>query len=79
MGVELALPRFYKLTKPWLRTTEEGADTIVWLAAVDKPPSSGAFVFDRAEASRHMLPSTREDVDERLKLWSKIEAHVAAS
>jgi NAD(P)-dependent dehydrogenase (short-subunit alcohol dehydrogenase family) len=32
-GVETSLPGFYKVTRRFLRSPEEGADTIVWLAA----------------------------------------------
>ena len=34
-GVRRSLPRFFKLTQGVLRTPDEGADTIVWLAASD--------------------------------------------
>ena len=73
-GVERALPRFYETTRRWLRRPEEGADTSVWLAA---SPSldleNGAFVFDRAQAPRHLLPSTRADHSERSRLWEVVE------
>ncbi len=57
-GVESSMPRFYKATKKILRTPEQGADTIVWLAASKKPPTSGEFYFDRAPAVRHMSKRT---------------------
>jgi dehydrogenase/reductase SDR family protein 12 len=39
-----------------LRTSEEGADTIVWLATQPKEKMvSGAFYFDRAEAPKHLM------------------------
>lgn len=38
-----------------LRTSEEGADTVVWLALQPKEKLvSGAFYFDRAEAPKHL-------------------------
>ncbi|PKA64499.1 hypothetical protein AXF42_Ash007244 [Apostasia shenzhenica] len=38
-----------------LRTSEEGADTIIWLAMQPKERLlSGAFYFDRAEAPKHL-------------------------
>lgn len=74
-GVEAALPRFYRLTRPWLRTAEEGADTAVWLAATAAlPVPDGAFVFDRAPAARYLVPGTREDAADRDALWSAVEA-----
>lgn len=73
-GVETALPRFYKMTRRWLRSPEEGADTIVWLTAnPDLQLPSGAFVFDRAEAPRHKLPGTRNTEAERDRLWQLVE------
>ena len=38
-GVESGLPLFGKITGPILRTPEEGADTLVWLAASGGSPS----------------------------------------
>ena len=38
-GVRSSLPRFYKVTRPLLRTPAQGADTIVWLGA---PPNRAA-------------------------------------
>lgn len=39
-----------------LRTSEEGADTIIWLALQPKEKlASGAFYFDRAEAPKHLM------------------------
>ena len=35
--------------KDMLRTPEQGADTVVWLASCPHPPRSGAFYFDREE------------------------------
>ena len=41
-----------------LRTSEEGADTVIWLALQPKEKLvSGGFYFDRAEAPKH-LPFT---------------------
>ena len=34
-GVQTSLPRFWEFTKDRLRTPEEGADTVVWLAAAE--------------------------------------------
>ncbi|MDQ6748284.1 MAG: SDR family NAD(P)-dependent oxidoreductase, partial [Candidatus Dormibacteraeota bacterium] len=48
-GVRSSLPRFYRLTRPLLRTPGQGADTIVWLGAASEPgSSSGGFWHDRA-------------------------------
>jgi dehydrogenase/reductase SDR family protein 12 len=69
-GVADSLPTFNLLMKPFLRTPEQGADTIVWLAAADEPGvTSGRFWFDREEAPTHMLESTQETESERHALW----------
>ena len=39
-GVRTSLPTFHRLTRPLLRTPEQGADTIVWLAAAAEPARS---------------------------------------
>ncbi|GLY50237.1 SDR family NAD(P)-dependent oxidoreductase [Lentzea sp. NBRC 102530] len=60
-GVASSLPGFHRLTKTFLRTPEEGADTILWLAATAQP--AGRFWHDRRERPTHLLPTTRsEDV-----------------
>lgn len=54
-GVAKSLPSFSEKLQGRLRTSEEGADTVVWLALQPKEKLvSGAFYFDRAEASKHL-------------------------
>ncbi|KAG9456863.1 hypothetical protein H6P81_001371 [Aristolochia fimbriata] len=54
-GVAKSLPDFSKRMSGNLRTSEEGADTIIWLALQPKDKLiSGAFYFDRAEAPKHL-------------------------
>jgi dehydrogenase/reductase SDR family protein 12 len=68
-GVRTSLPRFYRLTRPLLRTPAQGADTIVWLAGAVAPLSaSGAFWHDRARRPAHLVPWTRESAAERKRL-----------
>ena len=56
-GVRSSLPRFYKATRPLLRTPAQGADTIVWLGAAAEPGhSSGRFWHDRRQRPTHLLP-----------------------
>jgi hypothetical protein len=46
---------------PLLRSPDEGADTIVWLAAADEPAgSTGRFWHDRRARPTHYLPGTAE-------------------
>ncbi|KAL1219935.1 Short-chain dehydrogenase TIC 32 [Cardamine amara subsp. amara] len=54
-GIAKSLPSFNESFSGKLRTSEEGADTIVWLALQPKEKLvSGAFYFDRAEATKHL-------------------------
>ncbi|CAN7029846.1 hypothetical protein Bca4012_043972 [Brassica carinata] len=54
-GVARSLPSFKESFSGKLRTSEEGADTVVWLALQPKEKLvSGAFYFDRAEAPKHL-------------------------
>ena len=73
-GVAESLPRFRKIVGPLLRTPEQGADTIVWLAADDREPAhtSGLFWHDRRPRTTHRLPSTRraDTPAERARLWA---------
>eukprot|EP00262_Sarcandra_glabra_P014662 TRINITY_DN4328_c0_g1_i1.p1 TRINITY_DN4328_c0_g1~~TRINITY_DN4328_c0_g1_i1.p1 ORF type:complete len:322 (+),score=52.65 TRINITY_DN4328_c0_g1_i1:114-1079(+) len=54
-GVAKSLPNFSKSLSGKLRTSEEGADTVIWLALQPKEKLvSGAFYFDRAEAPKNL-------------------------
>jgi NAD(P)-dependent dehydrogenase (short-subunit alcohol dehydrogenase family) len=69
-GVESSLPRFHRLTRPLLRSPEQGADTIVWLGAADEPAaSSGGFWHDRRVRPTHRVPWTKETREDRTRLW----------
>ncbi|MEM6453494.1 MAG: SDR family NAD(P)-dependent oxidoreductase [Acidobacteriota bacterium] len=70
-AVQQALPGFARVIGGRLRTVDEGADTILYLAiaraVADAPP--GRFWFDRAIRSAHALPGTRASDRERRRLW----------
>jgi dehydrogenase/reductase SDR family protein 12 len=69
-GVRSSLPRFYRLTRPLLRTAAQGADTIVWLGAAPQSAlGSGGFWHDRARRPAYLLPGTRETPADRERLW----------
>jgi dehydrogenase/reductase SDR family protein 12 len=71
-GVEASLPRFYRVTRPLLRTPQQGADTIVWLGAADEPGrNTGLFWHDRRPRPTHLLPWARETQHEREQLWTQ--------
>ncbi len=70
-SVRSSIPTFYRVTRAILRTPEEGADTIVWLAASDTAAAStGRFWLDRRPQATHWLPWTRESQGERERLWT---------
>lgn len=53
---ELLTCKFNSRFEGKLRTREEGADTVIWLALQPKEKLvPGAFYFDRAEAPKHLL------------------------
>jgi len=71
-GVQESIPLFRKITKPILRTSEQGADTIAWLTAVRPMPGmSGTFWCDREIRAIHKTPATRksDSVATRHALW----------
>lgn len=61
-GVARSLPTFRKVMSPLLRTAEDGADTLVWLASDDGPPlaKSGLFWLDRRPRELHRLGRTKK-------------------
>jgi hypothetical protein len=79
-GVRTSLPRFFELLRARLRTPEQGADTIVWLAvSAEVEGQSGGFWFDRERKRTHLLPLTRETATERAKLWALCESLAAGT
>jgi NAD(P)-dependent dehydrogenase (short-subunit alcohol dehydrogenase family) len=73
-GLKSSLPRFYGATKWLLRTSQEGADTIVWLGTASEPlRSSGGFWHDRRQRPTHLVPWTKEAPEERERLWAECE------
>jgi dehydrogenase/reductase SDR family member 12 len=74
-GVAGSLPLFDKLMGPFLRTPEQGADTMVWLAAAPEPAAtSGELWFDREVVPKHFLDRTRESEVDRHGLWDGLVA-----
>ncbi len=68
-AVRTSLPKFHAVMKRFLRTAEQGADTVVWLAASEHPRGSrGSFWFDRRIAPEYPVPGTRETPDVRERL-----------
>ncbi len=76
-GVDASLPTFAKVVGPLLRTPEQGADTLVWLAAdAAALDSNGRFWLDRRPRSIHKLPTTRrtDTPERRRELWEWVVA-----
>jgi NAD(P)-dependent dehydrogenase (short-subunit alcohol dehydrogenase family) len=70
-GLVASLPEFARLTRPLLRTSAQGADTICWLAATPALLPNGRFWCDRAERPTHKLKRTRTGPAEAaaLRAW----------
>jgi NAD(P)-dependent dehydrogenase (short-subunit alcohol dehydrogenase family) len=69
-GVQESLPTFRRITRPVLRDDAQGADTSVWLTAVEPAPESGLFWHDRVARPTYLLPSTRPSDADRAKAWA---------
>ena len=79
-GVQESIPGFRKVTRPILRSAEQGADTIAWLSAVNPLPSqSGTFWCDRETRSIHKTPTTKKSdtKSSREALWKWCASVVA--
>jgi NAD(P)-dependent dehydrogenase (short-subunit alcohol dehydrogenase family) len=77
-GVEQGLPGFRNLTRPILRTPDQGADTLVWLLWADEPlRTTGDLWHDRRRRSTTRLPGTGTHDGERQRLWQWVEDAVA--
>ena len=73
-GVVASLPRFHALTRPILRSPEEGADTLAWLAAAPAAVGpSGGFWLDRRRRATNKVPWTHPRTGERTRLWAWCE------
>lgn len=72
-GVSEALPGFGKLLGPLLRSPEEGAETLAWLATESTEAlGNGGFWLDRKRRPEHRLPSTKSADQKVGALWEEI-------
>jgi NAD(P)-dependent dehydrogenase (short-subunit alcohol dehydrogenase family) len=82
-GIAQSLPTFSRLAGPVLRTPDQGADTIVWLASADPAAlSTGRFWHDRRLRPVYRIPGARPDpldAGQRLWDWTAEQAGVDAS
>ena len=79
-GVQTSLPTFHALTRFVLRSPDEGADTIVWLAAATEAGKlSGQLLLDREPQTQYLLKGTEENAAERKKLLKFLDAYAPAA
>lgn len=72
-GVAGSLPGFRTITRRLLRTAEQGADTITWLAASPEAArANGLFWLDREPHVTHVFPGTDPTPEERQQLWEAL-------
>jgi NAD(P)-dependent dehydrogenase (short-subunit alcohol dehydrogenase family) len=72
-GLTASLPGFDRLMGPILRTTEEAADTITWLATAPRAEiGSGRLYLDRRPRPFDRVPWTRLRAVERRALWDEV-------
>lgn len=76
-GVQTSLPKFRKLMQPLLRTPEQGADTVIWLAVTPdlKNYPNGQFWFDRQIRPVYKLFSPRNtpcEIQQFLKICEQL-------
>lgn len=69
------MPGFHQKMKDRLRTSEQGADTIVWLAVADiSKQTSGSFYQDRKAVATHLpLAWSKASDGDKDKLMSELE------
>lgn len=76
-GVDAALPGFGAIMGPLLRTPEQGADTVLWLAATGGHGKPGRFWFDRRVRGTSYVPGTSTSAAERRRLVTWLDQVVA--
>jgi dehydrogenase/reductase SDR family member 12 len=74
-GVQESLPRFRSVMRPVLRDAEGGAETTVWLAAVDPAPPGGGLWHDRRQRPTHLLRRTRPRPGAVDEMWQWVREH----
>ncbi len=73
-AVKSSMPGFYRLTRPILRSPQQGADTVVWLAAATEVANvTGKFWLDRKIHPAHISSATMETPIERIALLEQLE------
>ncbi|HEX5190478.1 MAG TPA: SDR family NAD(P)-dependent oxidoreductase [Streptosporangiaceae bacterium] len=74
-GIARSLPAFSRLMGPALRTPDQGADTIVWLASADHALlGSGGFWHDRRRRPVYRFPGAKPAGGADRGLWDWVAA-----
>jgi NAD(P)-dependent dehydrogenase (short-subunit alcohol dehydrogenase family) len=72
-GIQRSLPGFSRLVRPLLRDSEQGADTVYWLAAASEVQhGSGLFWLDRRPVPTHIGERTVEAPADRQRLVERL-------
>ena len=72
-GIAAALPGFHRWMGPLLRSPEDGADTMVWLARDPRATElAGRLVLDRRARPFDRIPMTRVSPADRRRLWDAV-------
>ena len=75
-GLEVGLPGFADKMASVLRDSEQGADTIVWLAsATEVAKTTGLFWLDRQPHTTHLISKTKETEQQREDLLQALNAY----
>ncbi len=69
-GVLDSLPTFHRITGPVLRDLHQGADTTVWLAAVEPAPEGGSLWHDRRRRPVALTRKTRSTSAQVDRAWA---------
>lgn len=77
-GVRTSLPTFRKLTRWVLRSADQGADTILWLAHT-RPVDASKLWFDRKARPVHIYKFTRELKNSEQRLIDFLDSFVPES
>jgi len=74
-GVQQSLPKFDQMMEGRLRTSLQGADTIIWLAISKSlhTEQSGTLWFDRCIVAENFFPWTASSEEQEQKLWDTLE------
>ncbi len=79
-GVRESLPTFRRVTQPLLRTPQEGADTITWLAGVNPIPGpNGSFWLDRRPRGTVRVPGRSGTDADSHALWDLVDLQAGAA